>query len=391
LHSGDTPSAEDGRAAAAVIAFASDDAQEAEAICMVLTKAGWPVLRRRFTGSAEDAVLAADVATVRCLIVLWSASASPLQRLHFAVERAHRQDALITLRLDDGVFPIDAAERLDFVGWPQRASIAACRLLLDAVGARLGPPSAQPAQPGAAPLGANLGAKALQLYSPRPRPSRPIALAVAGGLIAVSLAAAAALTLAGDLRFTDASRAANRSSAEAGQEAMDAAATTDAAARLRGYLQSSGDETRARASLTGPSAREDKDWLQVRAANDAEHALALLTRFQATYPDGRYAGAAAALENDWRAVIGEAQAHLQRLGYPTAHSDGLLHPQTRAAVRAFQSGAGLAPDGQIDRALIFALQGQKPPPNNPAHTDHGRSAIDIAPTSSPPSLPRVGR
>jgi peptidoglycan hydrolase-like protein with peptidoglycan-binding domain len=51
-----------------------------------------------------------------------------------------------------------------------------------------------------------------------------------------------------------------------------------------------------------------------------------------------------------------AQIYLSYLGYSLGAVDGRMGPETRAAVAAFRSKAGLAQSGDIDAALLSALQ-----------------------------------
>lgn len=57
--------------------------------------------------------------------------------------------------------------------------------------------------------------------------------------------------------------------------------------------------------------------------------------------------------DDVRAV----QQRLNALGYSAGSPDGKPGARTRAAVRGFQQDAGLPPTGEIDRALLMALDG----------------------------------
>jgi len=49
------------------------------------------------------------------------------------------------------------------------------------------------------------------------------------------------------------------------------------------------------------------------------------------------------------------QRRLTALGYDTQGADGVVGPNTRAAVRAFQSAEGLTPDGHVSGALLEAV------------------------------------
>ena len=55
------------------------------------------------------------------------------------------------------------------------------------------------------------------------------------------------------------------------------------------------------------------------------------------------------------AVVADVQAELAALGYGPGPADGVMGARTRAAIRAFQTDAGLPVDGQISDQLIAAL------------------------------------
>ena len=76
-----------------------------------------------------------------------------------------------------------------------------------------------------------------------------------------------------------------------------------------------------------------------------------------------------------RHVIVGAQALLARQGYYQSGVDGEFGPGTAAAVRAFQTHAGLAPDGRLNMETLAALgllPGQHPPGFSPRRRFHGR-------------------
>jgi peptidoglycan hydrolase-like protein with peptidoglycan-binding domain len=52
----------------------------------------------------------------------------------------------------------------------------------------------------------------------------------------------------------------------------------------------------------------------------------------------------------------ELQERLASLGYDVGDSDGNLGPRTRAALRSFQSRAGLVPDGFASEKLLERLR-----------------------------------
>ncbi|MCB1390250.1 MAG: peptidoglycan-binding protein, partial [Rhodobacteraceae bacterium] len=54
----------------------------------------------------------------------------------------------------------------------------------------------------------------------------------------------------------------------------------------------------------------------------------------------------------------ELQILLTRRGFDTGGSDGKAGPKTRAAIRAFQSAAGIPADGFPSQALLQMVRGQ---------------------------------
>lgn len=69
----------------------------------------------------------------------------------------------------------------------------------------------------------------------------------------------------------------------------------------------------------------------------------------------------------------EAQVELHRRGFSGGGVDGILGPQTRAALCAFQRGAGLAESGQLDDATRHALR-----LTAPALAEHTITAEELA-------------
>jgi hypothetical protein len=63
---------------------------------------------------------------------------------------------------------------------------------------------------------------------------------------------------------------------------------------------------------------------------------------------------------DWR--VGQAQEQLKAAGFNPGPIDGVLGPQTRAAVRRYQASQGLPATGALDEATRRALlPGERPP------------------------------
>jgi hypothetical protein len=67
-----------------------------------------------------------------------------------------------------------------------------------------------------------------------------------------------------------------------------------------------------------------------------------------------------AAHGDWR--IGQAQEQLKEAGFDPGPIDGVLGPQTRAALRRYQAGQGLPATGALDEATRQALLPRERPP-----------------------------
>lgn len=68
------------------------------------------------------------------------------------------------------------------------------------------------------------------------------------------------------------------------------------------------------------------------------------------------AGPTAARAPGFDPAVAHVQVELARRGYDVGPPDGLLGPETRAAIAAFQRDTGLTPDGAIDAALLERLR-----------------------------------
>jgi Putative peptidoglycan-binding domain-containing protein len=58
-----------------------------------------------------------------------------------------------------------------------------------------------------------------------------------------------------------------------------------------------------------------------------------------------------------RSETQELQRRLTALGHDTQGVDGIVGPDTRSAVRAFQSSRGMVPDGYVSARLLEAVRG----------------------------------
>jgi membrane-bound lytic murein transglycosylase B len=57
-----------------------------------------------------------------------------------------------------------------------------------------------------------------------------------------------------------------------------------------------------------------------------------------------------------RSETQELQRRLTGLGYDTQGVDGIVGPNSRAAVRRFQTAQGMTPDGYVSVALLEAVR-----------------------------------
>jgi len=60
--------------------------------------------------------------------------------------------------------------------------------------------------------------------------------------------------------------------------------------------------------------------------------------------------------SSFEATVKDVQKHLNELGYEAGPIDGLIGPQTRAAIRDYQADQGLSPDGQVSYALVEQIE-----------------------------------
>jgi peptidoglycan hydrolase-like protein with peptidoglycan-binding domain len=72
--------------------------------------------------------------------------------------------------------------------------------------------------------------------------------------------------------------------------------------------------------------------------------------------DAYYGGPSEGDQNPQLMSMRAVQAALAWRGYYSGRLDGVLGPETREAIRSFQSHQGLPVTGQIDNGLISALR-----------------------------------
>lgn len=113
------------------------------------------------------------------------------------------------------------------------------------------------------------------------------------------------------------------------------------------------------AAGTDPAAAEPRDALAAAMsaeARDQAEALAERARGDDSARVLREALATVLPALPTRDLIRQVQEGLARRGYDPGGADGIAGPKTRAAVRAYQSEAGLAADGEVSEALLTLLR-----------------------------------
>jgi formylglycine-generating enzyme required for sulfatase activity len=102
---------------------------------------------------------------------------------------------------------------------------------------------------------------------------------------------------------------------------------------------------------------EDAAWQEAEATADAAGRLLAIEDFRASFPGSpRMARVAEAAVREARDHILAAQRDLTALGFEAGPANGVMTPQTEAAVRSFQAEKALNPTGLVDAPLLRALQ-----------------------------------
>ena len=101
---------------------------------------------------------------------------------------------------------------------------------------------------------------------------------------------------------------------------------------------------------------EDTAWRHAETTADAAARLLAIETFRATFPSSpRLNGEATTATRLARDQILAAQQDLNTLGFEAGAGNGVLTPQTEAAVRAFRTQNALPATGAIDASLLSAL------------------------------------
>lgn len=86
-------------------------------------------------------------------------------------------------------------------------------------------------------------------------------------------------------------------------------------------------------------------------------------------------------------LVGAIQDALKRLGYYSGPLDGVLGPQTRSSIMAFEQRAGRKPLGEASIALLKEIQSTARVDLAPATLQEALSRNVSAPPGSPPATP----
>jgi hypothetical protein len=167
-------------------------------------------------------------------------------------------------------------------------------------------------------------------------------------------------------------------SAHAPPTSIAAASATQSAAEAQRPLALP-PATREAASVAIGS-DERADWRRLSQTTDSVSRLAAAQGFRALYPNSPFESEAAGIEAKERNRIAQAQSALQARGFDPGPANGVAHPETIAAVQAFQAWMRIPVDGQINDKLLAALG---------ATDDAGRGAVPAATAAiAPPPGPQ---
>jgi formylglycine-generating enzyme required for sulfatase activity len=132
---------------------------------------------------------------------------------------------------------------------------------------------------------------------------------------------------------------------------------------LRAAVQVLGDAPEAQALRARLAFLEDRAWREAAGTADAAGRLLAIEAFRASFPgSSRMSGAMEAMVSEARDDIVSAQSDLSALGFAAGPANGVMTPQTEAAVRAFQAAKALPATGLIDARLLSALEAASAPP-----------------------------
>lgn len=271
------------------------DDDDVVALCAALHNAGLRTVHHTVRDGQVGAI--AVPTRTRMIVILWSGALIDHPAVEALAARLRGRARLIEGRLDDAMPSADAAEIVDF-----RSGFGG-----------------DPAHRFAA-----LFAKAA--------PARGRLRLPAWSFAALGLAALAAVGLA----------APHLQRAAPAQAAREAVRQTMA----------------AQPNLAAPEAdgaREQADWLRLSQTTGAVERLTAAQGFRALYPDSPLNRDAATIEIRERARIQNVQTELLARGFDPGPANGVAHPQTIAAVRAFQASIQAPLNGQIDDKLLAAL------------------------------------
>lgn len=349
------------------IAYALDDGDEVGPLAAMLRGAGYAV---RFGPLVEPGVnhrerVETELKGALAVLVIWSSHSVASPRVRADAGFAADWGNLVGVRIDAAAIPLAGGALVDLSDGQSMSSGQGAKAILAAIGLLPSVPSANPASP---PPGV------VDQIDIIPRPQRDwrgiivvsaIAVAALVG-VAFAMLVSPALSGASDPDRREPPELAGAPSPEAPAAVIEASASEallrwgdvpkDDAMALRAFLASYGATNVAEQARAALSRLERTAWERVTTARDAGAVLAALEAYRIDFSDGLFAEEAVTTEARERRRIGEAQELLQRAGLSRTEPDGILRPETVAAVRSFQSSVGLPPSGLIDAGLLVALR-----------------------------------
>lgn len=379
------------------IAYALDDGDAVGPLAAMLRGAGWGV---RFGPVVEPGVnhrerIEAEIRDASAVLAIWSSNSVASPRVQSDVAFARQWGNLIAIRIDAASILLEGGGLVDLSDGQNLSSGPGAQAILEAIAMMPGLPSKSPdphfipeLAPGGEMLPPRRGWKGLITVS---------ALAVAG-LAALGTAMfvsqamrtseAEPLDLAGAERVETPVGAETDSEHARALEDWGSVAKDDPLA-LRAFLASHGGAPIGEQARGALSRLERAAWSEVSARMDSAGILVALDAYRAEFPDGLFADEASGIERRERERIAEAQELLKAAGIGQAEPDGVLKPDTLAAIRAFQSSLGLEPTGLIDVGLMQALRSSSVSDARPGPAANGHATVAPAAAGVPPAQPAV--
>jgi len=371
------------------IAYALDDGDEVGPLAAMLRGAGYGV---RFGPLVEPGVnhrerIEKEIRGALAVLAIWSSHSVISPRVRGDADFAAQWGNLIGVRIDAAAVPlaggaeVDLSEGVSLSSGPGAQAILAAINLLPRLVDRPAPALRVD------DVGPDDKASAIPKRWRGPVTVSAIAIVAMAGLGVALLVSPRAGTGPGSSvpeprAVADALPANTRITAER-DPAGEAAALWSSIPRddpmaLREFLSLHGGAPVAEQVRGALSRLERVAWDGVMSHKDAAGVLNALEAYRTDYPDGRFLREAAVIETRERRRIAEAQELLAGKGLGGGEPDGIINPDTVAAVRTFQASIGLPATGMIDAGLMQALR---------ATTSPGVEARPGLPEPSPLPLP----